>query len=78
MASGPKQRATRTKVTVQKVGFDPFEYLLELAKNVGNDREERIRLSLELLPYLRPKLRSTEVSGNIDADVIVRIVLGED
>lgn len=54
------------------LGFDPFEYLLNRAiaeKNV----EKKDRLAFELLPYVKPKLRSVEVKGDMSVTVTVTI-----
>lgn len=75
-ASGPRSGAmTRTRRQAAKAGFDPFQFLLDVAKDESNPLDLRISTCEKLLPYLRPKLRSVEVTGT--ADMVLRVVIGE-
>jgi hypothetical protein len=68
------KRKGRTAQTVIEAGFDPFEYLLKEART-ATSKARRDRLALELLPYVRPKLRSVEMTATVNT--IIRYSVGD-
>ena len=54
-------------------GFDPFQYLLQRAIK-ARSTETKTKLAIELLPYVKPKLKSVDVV--MDQNVEVTITIG--
>ena len=73
-ASTPSRKsARRRRGEVALLGADPFQWLLDrfVAARAPHVKE---RLALELLPYVRPKLRTVEL--RVDQQISVEITIG--
>jgi hypothetical protein len=53
-------------------GFDPFDYLLQRAIK-SKSVKVKDRIALELMPYVKPKLKAVEHKGDFNVTVTVTI-----
>lgn len=68
-----KVRTRRGEAAI--AGFDPFQHLLQRALTV-KDPYYRDKLAIELLPYVKPKMKAVEHSGGLTTTI--RIIIGGD
>ena len=50
-------------------GLTPLEYMLEVMRDVGGERRERLNAAIAAAPYIHPKLSSVELSGKDGAAI---------
>ena len=60
----------------KSIGFEPFDYLLKEALKAvtADDHKEAKRIAIELLPYVKPRLRSIE--AKLDTNIELEVVIG--
>lgn len=64
------------QVKAQLMGVDPFEYLLVRFAG-AEESDEKDELAFQLMPYLKPKIRSVEIKGG-GAPVNFVVTIGGD
>lgn len=64
----PNKSSTANKERFKEVNLDPFEEMLALAQQ-AEDPNIRFGMMKELAQYCYPKLKSIEISGDIDVDL---------
>ena len=50
-------------------GLTPLEYMLEVMRDVGGERRERLAAAIAAAPFIHPKLSSVELSGKDGAAI---------
>ena len=66
----------RASAEAKKKGFDPFSYMVARGKAYANakDYANAERVAMELMPYVKPKLRTVDMK--MDATVTTKIKIG--
>ena len=73
----PNKRTTKAAKTIQetidRIGCDPLEAMLEIAIQAKNEGDLSLSLSAykELAQYVAPKRKAVEVSGDVDNPLAV-------
>lgn len=55
--------------------FEPIVKMAEIGMDDNNDVETRLRAWKEISPYLYPKLKQVEISGNEDQPLRTKVVM---
>jgi hypothetical protein len=65
-------QAKQRRARADAAGADPYQYLLNcfVRERKGDKKRE---LALQLLPYVRPRLKAVELSGQVDHEIVVTI-----
>lgn len=77
-AKVPRKRRSSAQMAADAAGgADPFDWLVKhwcaLDHRDGKDLAEKVRLSLELAPYLHPKLKAVDITQRQDVKVTITI-----
>lgn len=68
----PGGATTKTREIARKAeeaGISPLEYMLEVMRDAGGERRERLAAAIAAAPYIHPKLSSVELSGKDGAAI---------
>ena len=72
MAKGPRKSTVQKSAEAKERGLNPFEWLLDEFEAAANKADKR-SLALDLLPYVMPRLKASEVTVNTTINAIVEI-----
>lgn len=67
----------RTKMLADKIassGLTPLEYLTQVYRDAKLDRAVRMDAAKACLPYIHPRLQTTEVKAQVEGKLIVNLV----
>lgn len=74
--SGKKQPFSKRAAGEAAIrGVDPFAYLMTCFQRERKGDKKR-ELAIQLLPYVRPRLKAVELKGQIEHEIVV--VIGGD
>jgi len=71
--TGGRKKGTPNKKTIdllERMGnFDPIENLIEIVKNKCTPLDLRVKINLDLLPYIYPKRKPLESTKDNESEV---------
>ena len=70
----PMEIRSRIMSLMNEKNFDPVKELIKIATNNNTEEKVRIDICKELLQYIAPKLKSTDIQMTADLNVTVNVV----
>lgn len=70
----PMEIRSRIMALMNEKNFDPVKTLIGIAANSGTEEKVRIDICKELIQYIAPKLKSTDIQMVADLNVTVNVV----
>ena len=78
-ANSGRKKGSGNKATVaaicERFHFDPFEAMIHIAQDEDTKPDLRFRVAAELAQYVRPKLRTIELSGEGDRSALIQLIV---